>query len=469
MTQEADSSDLIFNGIDGASGTPYYPSLTADEVATLALGRPPDAQAVARARRRTAAERPHLGLRDGYDPRLLADGGWGVIFARDADPVFQEALAPLVAHRQLQATARDERRFRVFAGADGVRPGEGPDDFLARHHMSLDAADPNVVPYNLLLVGNPEEISWDFQSGLDLQYAVGRIAFETADETGRYAGAVIAGETGTAVPAGPRKAAFFGVRNPGDRPTLLAAEHLLGRVAATVEAGQPAWSVERIVGEGATKARLTHLLGGGETPAFLFTTSHGMGFPKDDPRQPPHQGALLCQDWSGSGPISEDHYLAGDHLAVDARPGGLIAFFFACHGAGTPRHNLFPERGGEARELAGRPFAARLPHRLLAQGALAVVGHVERTWGYSFLWEGAGAQTAPFEDSVKRLLDGWPVGAALETFVLRRAFLTDQLHAAIKRIDSGEPVDAKKLTRLWTAHSDSRAFVLLGDPAVRLP
>ena len=56
MTQEADSSDLIFNGIDGASGTPYYPSLTADEVATLALGRPPDAQAVAQVGRSGSAE-----------------------------------------------------------------------------------------------------------------------------------------------------------------------------------------------------------------------------------------------------------------------------------------------------------------------------------------------------------------------------------------------------------------------------
>lgn len=463
------AADLVFNGIDGSTGAPYYPDLSAGDVAALALCRPPDSKIAARERRRAEAERPQLGLRDGLDPRFLADGGWGVVFARDARPEIREALEPLLRHRQAQAAARDERRFRIFAGEDGLRPGETPESFLGRHRMSLDAADPDIVPYNLLLAGGPEEIPWDFQHGLDLQYAVGRICFDTPAEYGRYAGAVLAAETEET--GASARAVFFGVQNPGDRPTRLMAEHLLGRVAAAIEKERPAWPVERILGETATKASLAGLLRGASTPALLFATCHGMGFPKDDPRQLRHQGALLCQDWPGPAwkeRVPEDHYLSGDDIGTDARPAGLIAFLHACHGAGTPRQDAYPERTGQLRELAPHPLAARLPQRLLAGGALAVVAHVERTWGYSFLWDGAGAQTGPFEDSLKRLLDGWPIGAALEPFVLRRAFLSDQLLAAIRNAGYGVEADPKDLVRKWTAHHDARAYALLGDPAVRL-
>lgn len=469
MTEPA---DLVFNGIDGSTGAPYYPDLPVEDVAALALGRRPDPKTAARERRRADAERPHLGMRDGLDPRLLADGGWGVVFARDAGPEIREALDPLLRHRQAQAAARDERRFRIFAGKDGVHPGDTPETFLRRHRMSLDAADPDVVPYNLLLAGGPEEIPWDFQHGLDLQYAVGRICFDTPDEYDRYARAVLTAEaTETAEARSGRRAVFFGVQNPGDRPTRLMAEHLLGRVASVIEKDRPAWPVERILGESATKARLAGLLSGDDTPALLFATCHGMGFPKDDPRQLRHQGALLCQDWPGQGwkeLVPEDHYLSGDDIGADARPAGLIAFLHACHGAGTPLQDAYPERTGKRRDLAPHPLAARLPQRLLAAGALAVIGHVERTWGYSFLWEGAGAQTGPFEDSLKRLLDGWPIGAALEPFVLRRAFLSDQLMAAVRDAGYGIEIDPKELVRKWTAHHDARGYALLGDPAVRL-
>lgn len=466
------TENLIFNGIDGTTGGPYHPDLSFDDIAELALGRPPDPKAAARERRRAAAERPHLGLRDGYDERRLADAGWGVVFSRDAGPAVRESLEPLLRHRQAQAAADKEGRFRVFAGEEGLHPGESPEEFLGRHRMSLDAVDPNVVPYYLLLVGGPEEIPWSFQHGLDLQYAVGRIGFDATDDYVRYAQSVIAAETAPPPSSTPPRAAFFGVLNSDDRPTRLMAEHLLARVADAVAAERPGWSIERIVGEPATKERLARLLGGGDTPAVLFTTSHGMGFPKDDPCQLPHQGALLCQNWPGKKePARPDHYFSADDLSGTAETGGLIAFLQACHGAGTPSHDAYPERStGKPRQLASRPLAARLPQRLLASGAaLAVVGHVERTWGYSFLWEGAGPQSGPFEDTLKRLLDGWPVGAALEPFILRRSFVTDQLYAAVKEVDQGGEVDKKKLVRLWTAHHDVRAYTLLGDPAVRVP
>jgi hypothetical protein len=462
-------SDLPFDGIDGSTGEPLHPPLTVDDAATLAQRLAPEARQVAEAAAwRRAVTTPHLGTT--ADPKDLSATGWGAIFPRDTDPAVIEALKELLDHRRQAAGDR----FRLYTGEDGYRPGEKKDEFLARHGVGPGPADPDKMPYYLLLVGDPEQIPWTFQHQIDLQYALGRIAFDTAEDYACYARSVVKTETrGTLL---PRRAVFFGVENPGDMATQYTARYLVQPLAGSLAAERPDWSVETVLSAEATKARLGRLLGCDDTPAFLFTACHGMGFPAGDPRQLGHQGALLCQDWPGraawKGPLPPDHYFAGDDVAGDARLGGLISFHYACHAGGTPQLDAFPPPGGERRTLAPQPFAARLPRRLLSHprgGALAVVGHVERTWGYSFLWDGAGQQPQVFEGFLTQLLDGFPIGAALESFALRYAELAEMLASTLEEIDFGATPDAKELCRLWTARSDARAYVLAGDPAVRLP
>ena len=169
--------------------------------------------------------------------------------------------------------------------------------------------------------------------------------------------------------------------------------------------------------------------------------------------------------------IPPAHYLAGDDVVEGARLAGMIAFHFACFGAGTPALDDFAHLGrfGSARALASRPFVARLPQRLLRQGALAVIGHVERAWSCSFHSADApGRQLQAFLSVLQCLLTGHRVGWALEYFGTLYAALATELTAELALESQGQAPDDDLLAELWTAHNDARGFVVLGDPAVRL-
>jgi hypothetical protein len=495
-----DQKQLSMNGVDGASGTYLTPPLTPDDIKHIALNQgrmdteSEHYQDIAarwsnspRNLRRGIEEdtlpgfpaasqkRQHgfLGVAEGVDARDLAQSGWGVIFPNNVDPAIKDALHELLQHRHKQA-GEYYKEFPYFEGDTKLT-------FLSDYGCGPGPVNPaNGVPYYLLIVGDPQQIPYRFQYQLDVQFAVGRIHFDTLEEYASYARSVVAAESGAWTL--PRRSTFFGVRNDDDRATHLSADELVAPLARHIAAEYAGWEHRTLLADQTRKAQLAHLLGGPDTPAFLFAACHGMGFPASDRRQLAHQGALLCYDWPGPhahrGPVPQDYYLAGDDLSSDGRLLGLIAFFFACYGAGTPHLDDFARRtptSWEQKSLAPYPFVANLPRRMLAHpggGALAVVSHVDRAWGYSFLWGEytQKAQLEVFRSTIKRLFDGYPIGAAIEFFNERYAELSTELTLrAFDEVEVEYGKDSTEFASLWTANNDARNYTIIGDPAVRLP
>ncbi|PWH17336.1 MAG: hypothetical protein DDG60_02390, partial [Anaerolineae bacterium] len=271
-----------------------------------------------------------------------------------------------------------------------------------------------------------------------------------------------------------RRAAFFGVANPDDRATQLSAKALVEPLFGQMKSQYKDWKVETIPPEQATKATLTNYLGGKQTPALLFTASHGMNFKPGDPRLLRHTGAILTQDWPGPKarqPIKENFYFSADDLASDADVFGMFAFIFACYGGGVPKlDNFYRQAFGTQKEIAPYAFISQLPLKLLAHpkgGALGVFAHVERAWGASIEWDGLQGDVETFDSTLDALLNGKPAGAAIEYFNQRYAEISTSLTEELDNT-SAESQDDIKLAGMWTSNNDARNYAFIGDPAVRL-
>ncbi len=488
---QAGNAMLYFNGINGVTGGYGVEPMSGADLANIIEGKAGEKSEkpdnLDELQRKRAPD--SFPIKPPNDPTKLSDAGWAVIFsAKDpTTPAIKVALKELLDLRKTQAGDR----FKIYDGPNGYRPGETKAKFCERLKVGDGPADPEQMPYYVLIVGSPEDIPYRFQYQLDVMRGVGRIYFETLQEYANYAHSVVMAETGKVKL--PRRAAFFGVANPDDKATQLSSKYLVTPMYEKMKKLQPFtkwvgdgaqrtkldldWQFEAYLGDAAQKAQLAQLLGGAQTPALLFTASHGIEFPLNDSRQVKQQGAFLCQNWPGPtawrGEIKQDFYFAGDDVAAEANLLGLIAFHFACFGAGTPKLDEFAKQAGKPSRatIAPKNFLAGLPTRLLGHpkgGALAVIGHVERAWGYSFLSPGAGAQNGAFESTLRLLLSGDPVGWTTESFNLRYADLASTLTEAIENLEYGEP-NPYDIAGLWTSHNDARSYVVLGDPAVRIP
>jgi hypothetical protein len=467
--------EIFVNGVSGVSGKYLIEPMDFAEAAAMVKGELPDKTVVRFLRRALSIiSQPFLGLPMDLDPTEIAQAGWAVVFHKDESQAVKDALAPLIERREAQA-GKDTCKVLEFRTTDSWS------SWLPRHGVSSGSVIPSRIPYYVLLVGDPERIPYSFEYLLNVEYAVGRVCFDTADEYRQYAESLIEYETSAAVPCG-KSAVFFGTRHEFDRATQLSADLLVkpltDGIPATREEGvavKRGFATHKFWGPDATKANLGAIFQADswpKPPAFLFSASHGMGWPRGHADQVSKQGALLCQDWPGYGSINAKHFFTGAELPADAKVHGMITFHFACYGAGTPKQDSFVHQPGKKPpQIADGAFVAELPKRLLTHpngGALAAIGHVERAWGYSIPAGLGDPRLLPFQNAIGSILIGNPVGYSLKDFSTRYAALSTSLASLLEGVGFGDPIPDTQLVQVWIERNDAQNYVVIGDPATRL-
>ncbi len=405
----------------------------------------------------------------------LEETGWGVIFSTSAPAVLHEALKELLDHRRSQATRNQATYYKEFIGPSGYRPGETVQQFLARNGAGSGPANPEKVPYYLLIVGDPVEIPFEFQYGLDALYAVGRIYFDEPVEYTRYAHSVVLSEREHA--AGkfdlPKRMVIFATAHAGDPATKSAQNLLAEPLLLELTEQAPTWQVDGLLAAEATKAHLAQTLQGEQSPALLLTISHAAIYKKDHPDIHSRQGAIVCQDYQFGKPASPEVLFSGDDLAPQDALLGSIVFLFSSFTGGTPVKSDFVIKTRQQDSIADQPFLARLPQKLLSHpngGALAVIAHVDQIWAYSFTeMSSSTSDIGTFIKTLSRLMQGHTVGSAMEEFNRRYTFFSSLLADELKGIVFyGAQRDDQQLYAMLGRTIDARNYIVIGDPAVRL-
>lgn len=434
----------------------------------------------------------------GADPGELDRQGWGVVIPEgDHGKALLAAIKPLVFAR-----AEAQRAEVVVYEVAPSMSAERTANWIRNEYKDKVGRSTGRLPRYLLLLGGPEQISWATQLELSSVAMVGRLSFDDAGERPdikgyeAYAHKVLQWEAERA--AREPKVVFYAVRDSSGA-TEAGQEHLLlPNLTYLQETDQRGSLVSIGVGgppaphAAALQEKLAETWSHVPNPGtVLFSVSHGKG--GDDWPSPAEQ-----RNGQGAMVIGRERLSASDVGESAFLPGG-VWFFFACYSAGTPAESLYapwvarlhamgrfsktPAQMVLSAPKDGRPFTAALAQAALRneRGPLGVIGHVDLALSSSFLGEDYGPDNKPnkpyperFAGLVQSLLLGRRLGVAFDSVAQGHRELSSALaaryaaEAADATLAQGEDQRAT-LAALWLERQDLRSFVLLGDPAARLP
>ncbi|EPX61758.1 hypothetical protein D187_010377 [Cystobacter fuscus DSM 2262] len=423
---------------------------------------------------------------EGGDPNDLKAQRWGLILPEGPrGDRLRELIQPLIALRREQQGGHPIKEYRVPAGPMTMA---GAAQWRKKHFDAGEHTNTDLPRYQLIL-GDFDQVPLALQQMQSTDGYVGRLHF--SDERGyeAYVEKVLRAEKLPREASGrvilhtahdgsrALDAGFKALINPGIE--LMRGEMGTGLFPTNecdIHGKEMEPGLDRFLASAAHAA-----------PGVLFSMSHGAGAPKGG-------WTTEADRLAGQGSMSfgRDGLLRADDLAARTFMPNGIWFMFACFGAGTPdtsayEHWLrklveagrYPSVPDVVKTLAGtgRPFVAATPQKVLANpnGPLAFVGHVDLAWTYSFREDDSPAKKRPgrFINTLKTMLKSDRVGIGFRE-LYRYLALTDSELASLhdEDVQTSAPSSNDELIRrgyLWMMRQDIAGYVLLGDPAVRLP
>jgi len=413
---------------------------------------------------------------------------WGLVVPEGPEGArLLKLVAPLRERRQ-----RDQGGCPVQVYC--VRPGmdrEAAHDWKARVFGSEQVEEEDRPRY-LLILGDLDGVSLELQQVLATDSLVGRLAFPADEGYRAYVEKVLRWED---TPASVERARLLlYTSRDGTRATRLGHSRLMEpcfqsslerQRLGKLRAQPPMQLAEEGGGSGSSVRRFLSFADSAE-PAVLLSLSHGLGMPDQRPWASPDeqralQGALLLP--------GGEQFTAAEVKSRSFLPGGMW-FGLACFSAGTPSRSAYAPwlrelpavSPGPARAVAllpaegERPFVAALPQAALAnpRGPLVVMGHMDLAWSASFNDQGRDRHSR-FLHVIEALAHQYRAGAALAP-LFRAANevgmrLSASYHEERADRDAGRQPRITPAERacLWLLYHDLSSYVLLGDPAVRLP
>jgi hypothetical protein len=449
-----------------------------------ALARGLDARALAEAAETEPPARPDARPEHhvGGDPGSLPDQGWGVI--APAGEVGDRLLA--LARPLLDQRAADQDRevpvYRVRPDMTAVDATRWIDRKLVEN-QSHDA-----IPGYLMVLGRPDQVSFELQQVLASGFSVGRVGFDAEAGYEAYVEKLLRSER---APARPARAVYFTARD-GTPAIDLARRLLMQPCLADAEHDRGAGrfhAAEIAAIEDDPVRAADRLLDRAAGPSVVFSCSHGEGAPRGGWGSAERRRAL-----QGALSLGGGHRLEAEAVATTPFAPGGVWLMFSCFGAGTPAHSAYHHwlarlaaAGDPDTDLAAvlaslpaegePPFVAALPQAALANpdGPLAVIGHLDLAWSYGFCdvdKMSRGERHRRFHQLVAELVKGTRLGPAIDTSLMRaRNQIQNEIVVAVDAA-AADPARAEdprhQLGHRWMVRQDLMAYIALGDPAVRV-